>query len=194
MNEIFGIRFQTPATAEVGLAKKELDELYDDCEGLHIYATKKTYRHEEEGFGNYNYKYVLEVREDCAGYGDNLEGEGFACLYMILCPDSISKKNLKSIADSCGIEEGDVTILDLFFDGLYAPIEDEGFEAADLDLDALTDAAAHAISTIDTLSGFYLDRPRNMIGTTGWDFIRHALYDENPYEAALKRYKERSGM
>jgi len=35
--------------------------------------------------------------------------------------------------------------------------------------------AMNAIEAIDTMRGLYLDRPWNMIGTTGWDTIEYAL-------------------
>ncbi len=57
------------------------------------------------------------------------------------------------------------------------------------DLDFKIDSALFFLDMWDRMSGFYLDRSWNMIGTTGWDSIKSFTSDKTDVDYTMKRYE-----
>ena len=193
MNRIFDITLSKPSEPEKGVFEKFFDCLAD-WDGHRYYATKETYIHEDESFHTFKYKYLVEVMESeymqDAGM-DVEDGKVTILLSLVVLPESLSEKHLASVASFCGIDTKDVTIIDIYEYGLSCPIEDDEFNESDYSVEDALDCAAEVIPSIDSLRGFYLDRPRNLIGTTGWDLLEDAIADENAYNRSLERARKR---
>lgn len=145
----------------------KFEEVFYDM-GHSIFVEKETRKHEEDGF-TFQYKYAIQYE-----YG----------LYeLLLCviPEDISEDNKKSVAESCCIELDDVEVIDEIFYGLYVQMAADGKfveDCEDYANDDVVNKIASVYECIDGLRGFYLDKPLNAIGTTGWDCLANAIKDE----------------
>jgi hypothetical protein len=87
------------------------------------------------------------------------------------------------------IDGEDCTFIDLIDAGSYVPF---GLEAVKVDPDKGYDAvmlpkydeAASVIDNMNAMRGFYLDRPLNNIGSTGWDILNSLVGDGKDFIAA----------
>jgi len=101
-------------------------------------------------------------------------------LYLVPTVDQFSADKLASIACTCGIEPSDVNLEDVQRDGSavslgYTTIDHvKGYDDPKL-TDALKFIGTNVIPCISGLIGFYLDKPINACGTTGWDFLKDIL-------------------
>ena len=195
MNTIFDITTTTPAEPVKGIFEKFFDCLAD-WSGHRYYATKETYTHDDESdIPVFKYKYLVEVIEP--EYYEEEVGEGGdensvrILLSLMILPECVTKEQVKKVASFCGIEEKEVTITDLYEYGLYCLMEDDEFDNRENSVEDALDCAATVIPVIDSLRGFYLDRPRNMIGTNGWDIIRQMTLNEDPYKKSSERMLKR---
>ena len=161
---------------------KKLDDLFDcvrDEDDEVIYESKQTYKHREEGL-NFDYKFVIRAENAYELTGEP-EYENVWHMEMLLVPtiDSLLPKKQKALQDMVG-EDGEPNIIDLIDEGSYVQI---GFEAVKVDpaegYDAVMnpkyDEAASVVDNMNAMMGFYLDKPWNMIGSTGWDILNELV-------------------
>ena len=161
---------------------KKLDDLFDcvrDEDDEVIYESKQTYEHREEGL-NFDYKFVIRAENAYELTGEP-EYENVWHMEMLLVPtiDSLLPKRQKALQDMVG-EDGEPNIIDLIDEGSYVQI---GFEAVKVDQDKGYDAvmnpkydeAASVVDNMNAMRGFYLDKPWNMIGSTGWDILNELV-------------------
>ena len=177
---------------------KKLDDLFDcvrDADGEVIYESKQTYEHREEGL-NFDYKFVIRA-EDAYELTGEPEDENVWPMEMLLVPtiDSLLPKKQKALQDMVG-EDGEPSTIDLIDEGFYVQI---GFEAVKVDpaegYDAVMnpkyDEAASVVDNMNAMRGFYLDKPLNMIGSTGWDILNELVGNGKSFiTAALDRVKK----
>ena len=169
-HEIFGWSFDHEP--------KKLDDLFDcvrDADDEVIFATKETYEHREEGL-NFDYKFVIRAENAYELTGEP-EYENVWHMEMLLVPtiDSLLPKRQKDLQDMVG-EDGEPNLIDLIDEGSYVQF---GFEAVKVDpakgYDAVMnpkyDEAASVVDIMNSMRGFYLDKPWNRIGSTGWDIL-----------------------
>jgi len=159
---------------------------YGDCT---YYITKKEYEHTErceacenaspeqlkqckdEYCLNYKYKYLVKVT-DLSAVSDDEEYEDKyeIMLYHMISPESMAQERIDEVVSCCGdkdyisiVEYGTLDVL-------------LGYKIASKDeLEQYVNAAREAIQLIDSMRGFYLDKPVNRLGTDGWHIIRYAL-------------------
>ena len=161
---------------------KKLDDLFDcvrDEDDEVIYESKQTYEHREEGL-NFDYKFVIRAENAYELTGEP-EDENVWHMEMLLVPtiDSLLPKKQKALQDMVG-EDGEPNLIDLIDEGSYVQI---GFEAVKVDpaegYDAVMnpkyDEAASVVDNMNAMRGFYLDKPWNMIGSTGWDILNELV-------------------
>lgn len=177
---------------------KKLDDLFDcvrDADGEVIYESKQTYEHREEGL-NFGYKFVIRA-EDAYELTGEPDDENVWYMEMLLVPtiDSLLPKKQKALQDMVG-EDGEPNIIDLIDEGSYVQF---GFEAVKVDPDKGYDAvmnpkyddAASVVNNMNAMRGFYLDKPWNMIGSTGWDILNELVGNGKSFiMAALERMKK----
>ena len=91
-----------------------------------------------------------------------------------VAPSQVSKKDIDSAFESSGIDD---TKLKKNLKAKLESLDDYGIFAL-MDSDSGNDAkklmteAKKQIPAIEGLFGFYMDKPMNAIGNTGWDFIK----------------------
>jgi hypothetical protein len=184
-HEIFGWSFDHEP--------KKIDDLFDcirDTDDEVIFVTKETYEHREEGL-NFDYKFVIRA-EDAYELTGEPEDEDKWNLEVMLVPtvDSLLPNKREDTIDG-----EDCTFIDLIDEGSYVQF---GLESVKVDpgkgYDAVMlpkyDEAASVIDNMNAMRGFYLDKPWNMIGSTGWDILNSLVGDGKSFiTAALDRMK-----
>lgn len=189
MNQIFGIKMVNPAEPKKGIAK----EFFKDFSGLNsevdYYVSNKVYEHREEGL-NFDYRYAIGVMD----MGE-ITGEEKICVGLCIVPEfkSLCQKNQDGLVKYFGfMDDIEPEPYDLIDYGECVNFAQEEFTYEEFEgkLDEVLDIAASVISTIDTFFGFYMDKPVNRIGTTGWDFAESWIDGSNPFTKVLDRYNE----
>lgn len=156
------------------------------------YESKKTYKHEEDGF-TFDYKYVVRVEDfyELSGdeeFKDKLNFE----LFMVPTKDSFCDCKLEQIAKSSCVELDEVNNYDIVSYGCGAGLGSEmvsgikSWKSRKI-TDKLNDIAT-VVDTIDAMRGFYLDRAWNRMGTTGWDSLHEMVNGTDMIKATLDRY------
>jgi hypothetical protein len=96
---------------------------------------------------------------------------------LLLVPQnkSLDPNVLETIADSAGVEENEVDIVDKVSYGASIRL---GKEIEGTDPIKLTNELGKNAQAMASLIGFSLDQPVNQIGETGWDFLRRFALNE----------------
>lgn len=71
-----------------------------------------------------------------------------------------------------------LSVADFAQEGYGVSLGEEIVEAHEQWNENILNGFATAIETINSLRGFYLDRPVNRLGMTGWDFLEMAMSDK----------------
>ena len=170
MEEIFGIKW--------GKAEKFSDHfkaVYVDTD-MGYWESKETFHHEEEGL-TFDYKYVV----DFGVLENHGETTCYYALYLMPLKEFWDKKVLAGVMESFCVDCESVNAMDAVMEGgiaahLGCTYEDEMEAGACGPNEEVLDAIASVYLAVDGLRGFFLDRPWNRIGTTGWDCLHHALH------------------
>lgn len=134
-----------------------------------------------------NYRIVVRI-QDGAEFDPEYEGKMFAEVCLVPAFRSLHREKRDGLIKFYGIDyngnmanygkKDDMTYYsDAVQDGLSVTLAEEQYEYegpldyARLQDDVLSDIA-NTYSCMTGLSGFYLDRPTNMLGMTGWDWLR----------------------
>lgn len=172
---------------------KHFEEVYDSGDRV-VYLSKETFKHEEEDF-NFDYKYAIIVTDVACATG---EEDAPTVVELMLVPsfDNLSPKAKKSLIDCMGVDEEDysdiwkwIDVLEYSYavnmgsDTLEGLTEDDRYQWTNLKaLKDILESITAVYRAIDRLRGFYLDRPRNMAGTNGWDTLQNAMNDEELFK------------
>ena len=133
-----------------------------------------------EKFNNGDFDYYLIVNfinmEDATGEED-LENK-YVVEIQSVAPSEVSKEDMKSALSSMGIDDKDEIkkvmknkkqLAGLLAEyGLNATV----YSAEGNNANELMKEAKNQIPVITGMFGFYMDRPMNRLGNTGWDFIK----------------------
>lgn len=175
--------------------KDVFENLYDDIDEQ-FYLSKKTFKHEEEGF-NFDYKYAIRVINMEEVIGEKLPV--YVSLLLIVSPNSLNKEVANRVQESIGEWEGVSEnwkykdISDYGFDVVMgeANIEDDGspYYGDNKNLQHTLKSICYTYECTDSLRGFYLDKSWNMLGSNGWDIIRKCIIGEDFVQSTLKRYE-----
>lgn len=107
-------------------------------------------------------------------------------------PEILTDENREKVA-GCYDEDGEpvVDIMDVAMYGLAVPLGSEfGAETWEDGFEAIREDLVFG----GFLPGWVLDRSWNRIGTTGWDLLEDAAFDEDAFQKSLDRLRERLGM
>ena len=172
--------------------KRMFDEI--DYSTEIYYFTKKTFKHEEEGF-EFEYKYVVRVEDLYELTGeDDYKGKVEIDLYLVPTEKSLCEKTRARVRESCGLADDDRLLLsDIVSYGLGARIL---YEIVDncryIDGSKVKSkllAIANMVDMIDGIRGFYLDAVWNGIGTTGWDVLKEMIHGKDYIESSFERLR-----
>jgi hypothetical protein len=169
---------------------KHFEEYYDS-DDREVYFSKKTFRHEEEGYLDFSYKYAIVVT-DVNAYNGEEDAPIVVELMLVPSFNDLTKENKEGLIESGGYGDNEISEDWLWMDVLdysYAvkigeesidnPTEDvrDGWVNSE-PIKAILESVVAVYESIDRIRGFYLDRAWNMIGTTGWDTLRNAINGE----------------
>lgn len=124
--------------------------------------------------GDFDYWLVLEVINMHEATGEENQPKYNVSLHAV-SPDQAGQENLDKALESCGCPDVELTdlikveTLDSY--GVHAVLWHENGN----NLNKLLKAAREQAQCINGLFGFYMDRPENKIGSTGWEFIKGDL-------------------
>ena len=166
-------------------------KIYYNSDDIAVYFSKKTFRHEEEGYLDFSYKYAIVVTDTSAYTG---EDDAPIVVELMLVPSfyDLAEENKEGLIEFGGYGEDDVSeewlwmdVLDYSFavkmgeESIGNPSEDVRDEWINSEsIQAILESIVAIYESVDSLRGFYLDRAWNMIGTTGWDTLNNAINNE----------------
>lgn len=166
--------------------RAHFEEGYSDNE---IYLIgKKEFEH-EEGDLTFKYRYVITIIDM-----EEITGEDLPVtieLSLVVAPTSMTLERQKDIAYTNGMEdEEDYTpsFEDAVMDGTGIVFRADAVENVEGDMledervQRILEEIATTYETVDGMRGFYLDRPWNRIGTTGWDMLEHLVLGEELFK------------
>ncbi len=160
------------------------EETYDE----ERFVTKRVFKHSEPGL-SFKYRYVFDYvwDDDCKTVHTEL--------LLVVEPSSFCKKKRRELLSSCGFENVDdvsqISVIDVVCEGMdgVVPIARESVPYSKLG--STKDTVASIVDIVDCMRGFYIDRPANRIGTTGWDLIKSAKgLIKDPLATGMKRMKK----
>ena len=186
-NEIFNIQFN----AKQGMLNEKFNEYSRDDDSLR-YISKEEFLHDEtdcdEDGLKFNYRYVINGDAYC----DRGKIHRFYNLYLVVCPKSLCKEKLEDVLDCCGISADEANCCDVVDYGILVPMGDVEFEFDEDNDEGWNDEVlnniANVFETINGLRGFYLDKPMNRLGNTGWDLLYEAVRGKDLFESVKERY------
>lgn len=148
--------------------------VYNDGDSI-VLETEKVFHHEEDGL-NFKYRYAIEAVNYYEITGEiEYKGQFYVTIYLIVEKQSLHSEKAKSLTDSHCIEFGDIVTSDLIAEGYSISFAEDVVEENNLDECILF--SKHLIPHLDSMRGFYLDKPFNALGTNGWrllhDFVNN---------------------
>lgn len=189
-HEIFGIGFDH----EVIKADTLFDTFRDTDDDV-IMVSKATYHHKEDnGSLDFKYKYVLHAKNLYEMTGEDESHNKWALgLDLVPMPKSLVKKERISVASYYDMNVGELDAFAVHDYGLYVPLGEVVVDVSagfDNVMPDKFNEGASVVETINTMRGFYFDRPINRVGTTGWDLLNNWVGDGTDFiTATLARHK-----
>lgn len=147
-----------------------------------FYQSKEEFVHKEDGL-TFKYRMCIEYTL--------CEGEMFYQLQLVPSPSSLYPTKLESVCDCCGRDTDECDYYDVASYGDYVPLGTESIDEDKLNNETdkqMLDLIASVFETINSLRGFYLDKPYNAIGTSGWDLLEDFINGENFIQKTLKKW------
>lgn len=176
----------------------KFDELYND-DGFAIFESKKTYRSDDEDYKPFDYKLIIRVTALSQFIGEGEDGHNDAHIELSMCPlpEFLSEKIAGEIKDSTGVDK--LTVYDVAEYGSCPELESDTVVITDdddaynvLDVNVIKeklDCAATVAETFNSLRGFSLDKPWNLMSNTGWDLLDELIEGVDPIENIIKHLK-----
>ena len=177
----------------------KFEELYND-DGFAIFQSKKTYHSDDEAYKPFTYKLIIRATALGQFIGESEEGHNDVHIELSMCPlpEFLSERAANEIKDSMGVDK--LTVYDIVEYGRCPELESDTVTITDDDdaynvLDVNTvkekiDCAATVAETLNSIRGFSLDKPWNLISNTGWDLLDELIDGVNPNENIIKPLKE----
>lgn len=176
----------------------KFDELYND-DGFAIFESKKTYHSDDEDYKPFDYKLVIRATALDQFIGEGEDGHNDVHIELSMCPlpEFLSEKIANEIKDSMGVDK--LTVYDIAEYGSCPELESDTIVITDdddaynvLDVNVIKeklDCAATAAETFNSLRGFSLDKPWNLLSNTGWDLLDEMIEGIDLSENIIKRFK-----
>ena len=153
---------------ELNPGEKENWELIYDGEFQQLWQCRNNFLHEDsflqEGDLTFEYTYVVNA------WFNEEEETWQVDLELVVLPKYLCGPIKKNVLECCGGCE--VYDISEYGYGILFGLEND---TIDEELDSMIEAAMNSTKFMDMMRGFYLDRPLNMLGTTGWDTIKYLL-------------------
>lgn len=176
----------------------KFDELYND-DGFAIFESNKTYHSDDEDYKSFDYKLIIRATALKQFIGEDEDGHNDVHIELSMCPlpEFLSEKIANEIKDSMGVDK--LTVYDIAEYGSCPELESDTIVITDdddaynvLDVNVIKeklDCAATAAETFNSLRGFSLDKPWNLLSNTGWDLLDEMIEGIDLSENIIKRFK-----
>lgn len=164
------------------------------------FQTKETFLHEEENL-TFEYKYVIQLAGVVDDESDDVHF--FSNLFLVPLIKYIHPDIVTKIMKFCGREKAeDITVDEIIFETCCPTLchETPNFKRQKSDdfygwdwieikkVQNYLRKAYESIKLINSIRGFYLDKHENLLGNTGWDFLKELLFNADSTQLALDRY------
>lgn len=134
-------------------------------------STKKTYEHKEEGL-SFKYLYAVSVTNVGDSNGEDLN---LVTLELVVDKSSLAPKVIESILSSMSLDSIDeINNWEIIAEGGSSIIMGEELVGEE-DLEKTIIGAMATVRSIDGMRGFFIDKPLNSFGMTGWDIIEYSI-------------------
>lgn len=126
--------------------------------------------------GDWDYWLVIEFINFLDATGEMIDGLPYVIEISAVSPDAAGYSNVKHALESYGWSDQLEGFKDpdplLIIEALHGyGISAHLWSAPGDDADLMLDMAKDQADLVSGLFGFFMDRPENKIGSTGWDFI-----------------------
>jgi hypothetical protein len=137
---------------------------------------EKTWVSEEWHNGDFNLRLATRVMY-LDEWDDEITKNGkYSITILAVSPEAVGKDRIGDAIDYLGYDEHVITDTELGYTryevllqyGIYATL----WGKQGNNLKKLLSEAKKEVNNIHTMFGFYMDKPENLIGNNGWDFIR----------------------
>lgn len=156
--------------------KEKFECILDENECA-LFVSKDEFTSNDTNIKNFNYRYAI----DCFTSFDNGKCTWHYALKLVVCPKSLDKNFLSSVAECSGLSENEVDIQDIIGHGVGdVTFGSESSEDDNIDYDIITDIA-NVFETMNSLRDFYLDMNWNT-KLNGWDVINHCVNGEDMFK------------
>jgi hypothetical protein len=127
--------------------------------------------------GDFDYWLIVSFMNFEEATGEKCDGNRYVVEIHAVAPSQVPKEEIKRAIESCGreIQEKELS------EEMRAELLEEYGISANLktlygnNADNLMKEARKDINLVSGLFGFFMDRPENRIGSTGWDIIKGDL-------------------
>ena len=158
-----------------------------------IFKSKEKYKYDfEEDSMKFDYHLVLhlELLEI-----EELNEQIYSTLYIVPTAEYLDPKKVQQVCKDYDVKphmiDFDMMHSEFIFPMLVQEIIDikkiQEFSENDNYIQQYLLSASIASEVIQSMSGFYMDKTMNMIGTTNWDLLHSCLEDIDPFKVALDR-------
>lgn len=121
--------------------------------------------------GEFNYRLSVQITDIAAATGDD-SAEFDVSVYVSKCVDSLTEHQKQQIIDTVG--DVNITDNDILEYGYCARIDNANsvtYNVTKTKALMAKNAFIKQFHLYESLLGFYLDKPQNRIGNSGWDFL-----------------------
>ena len=142
--------------------------VYDDGDKIVMECEERITVNDETGE---KHCLMIEIMNWYEATGEHKD-EPYVCfIQSVLDIESLTKEQRDCIVRCSDIKENDITAIDVLEYGFTAPLEQSDFQKSK----DFTAWINEVLPKVKTMYEFYMDRPVNRIGTTGWKYIRGEL-------------------
>ncbi len=132
--------------------------------------------------GEFNYWLVIETVNFLNATGELIDGNKYAVAIQVVSPDQAGQVKLEQALDCVGYDRiarnelnelNDLVKVEALSDyGVSAQV----WNKAGNNLNKLIRAAKKEAQIVNMLFGFYMDKSINMLGSTGWNFVKGEIF------------------
>ena len=158
------------------------DTYYNDDGSLVLVSKEIFISEEDDGIPAFKYHYVINAFDSYVyGSSDHYIAIELWMVIALADPESIDS------LEQCGVRLGYETV-DYDTENIPSGWYDYYYNVLDnQEVIEYIDVAASVLPSVDSTRGFYLDRPMNQIGTTGWDLLRQVTTGSDAIHDTIQR-------
>lgn len=195
------LKIECPWEVKTNIEPKERWEEEWECirntDDEAFFITKQTFSHEEENL-NFEYKYMIQFADNHP-YAEDEEPESYINLFLVPLAKYFQEETIQQIRKDYELEEDIEIPLDVLLEYKQCPVLEKETNnmlfkepwTKDKKVNDFLCKASISIKAINNIRKFFLDKPENALGVTGWDYLKEILWkDYNAIKETLNRYEK----